>query len=1154
MALPAIKPNFASGELSPSLYGRVDLAKWHSGCSVARNFFVSYKGGLLSRGGLGFVGICKQPANANSVPPRNIEFTFNIFQSYILEFGEQYMRVVANGGYVLEAAFAVTVVTQANPAVLTAPGNNFANGDWIFIENVGGMTELNIETYIVQNVGIAGSGTFTITDLFGDVVQSQNFNAYTSGGTVARLYTLVTPYHAVDLPYLKYTQSADVMSLTCVNQQTLVEYPPQELSRLAANSWQIAPPVFASSINPPNACTVTGTAYSSGSYGPVAYGYVVTAVDAVTGDESQASPIGVATGIVDISAVFGTNTVTWPSVPGASYYNVYKTTPDYTNTGEFAGQIFGFVGFTYSTSWQDTNVIADFTTTPPLHLNPFAGGQVLNIAMQAGGGSYSIPDTTVSISSATGSGFSGTPIISGQGINGQTLTFSTANTFSVGNVLTQLFGTNTATGTVLSTGTNYVNISLSGATQFVPTSGFEGYVFSGSNTAFVTSVAPYTNSGTGSIVGVYIYNYGQNYQSTDSVVFTDSSHAGSGAIGTIQVGPQDGNFPGVVTYFQQRRDYGYSINQPDTYELSQPGSYLNFDSATPPIDSDAITGTPWAQQINGIQWMLPMPGGLVTFTGETTWQVAGTGGVGTPITPSQQSAVAQEAIGCSPTLPPLRIRYNLLFGDSFTAIINEVNYNFFFNIYTGQDITVLSAHLFNNYELVQWGWSFNPYRVVWGVRNDGKILSLTYVQEQEVRGWARHDTNGLAVSVAIASEPPANAPYFIVKRYVLGKGVWVYMQERMDNRLWQNVEESFCLDSALSYPQPAPNANLTASAAQGIGGVKLGQIILGGSDYSVTPAGVVVDDAGTGQGAAVTSFTVMAGAITDLTITPGIGYGAPRLVVTDATGSGAVVSLVVDNSVTFTADSGVFDGVDTGVPGQVIRMGGGIGTVSSYVSPTQIIAQVPPQSAITVTVPNDPNVMPVPAASGTWTITTPVGSVSGLSHLEGMAVNALCDGTPVLGLMVENGMVTLPNPASQILVGLPFIAQSQSMHAELPGEMIQGDRKRIAGVTVRLANSRGIYVGQDQPVAAQQRNQQELPWNVKPNFMTQLTEVQALAGAGNAIPLFSGDKYVLTAGDYQTTDGQPSPGMVGVLQVLPLPCEILAFIPQLVLGDQPRAN
>ena len=54
------------------------------------------------------------------------------------------------------------------------------------------------------------------------------------GGTVARIYTLATPYHAVDLPYLKFTQSADVMSLTCVNQQTLADYPPQELTRLAA--------------------------------------------------------------------------------------------------------------------------------------------------------------------------------------------------------------------------------------------------------------------------------------------------------------------------------------------------------------------------------------------------------------------------------------------------------------------------------------------------------------------------------------------------------------------------------------------------------------------------------------------------------------------------------------------------------------------------------------------------------------------------------------------------------------------------------------------------------------------------------------------------------------------------------------------------------
>jgi hypothetical protein len=158
-----------------------------------------------------------------------------------------------------------------------------------------------------------------------------------------------------------------------------------------------------------------------------------------------------------------------------------------------------------------------------------------------------------------------------------------------------------------------------------------------------------------------------------------------------------------------------------------------------------------------------------------------------------------------------------------------------------------------------------------------------------------------------------------------------------------------------------------------------------------------------------------------------------------------------------------------------------------------------------------------------------------------------------LGLLVQNGQLTLPNPASSIVIGLPFIAQAQSMHAELPGEQIQGKRKRIQAVTIRLANTRGTKYGQDQPIAAQQRNQVEIPWDQAPNLMTALTEPAANPGAGNAIPLFSGDKFVVLAGDYHTTDGQPSPGMVGVQQLLPLPVELLAFVPELELGDVPNA-
>ena len=237
----------------------------------------------------------------------------------------------------------------------------------------------------------------------------------------------------------------------------------------------------------------------------------------------------------------------------------------------------------------------------------------------------------------------------------------------------------------------------------------------------------------------------------------------------------------------------------------------------------------------------------------------------------------------------------------------------------------------------------------------------------------------------------------------------------------------------------------------------------------------------------------------------------------------------------------------------MIRAGGGIGTISQYISPTQVIAQVPAARAITNVIPNDPANMPFPVPSGSWTMTAPVTSVSGLNYLEGMALDGLVDGGVVQGLMVSGGAVTLPQAGSQVTLGLPFKPQLQGMHADIPGAMIQGDRKRVVGVTLRVAFSRGIKVGQDQPIAAVQPNQAERPWNVAPNFMTEVEDRRNEIGAGNEIPLFSGDVFVRVAGDFNTIDGQPSPGMVAMQQDYPLPMQILAVIPKLHLGDRPNA-
>ena len=99
-----------AGELSPNLFGRTDLDKYNHGCSTARNFFASYTGGMSSRAGLAYVGMCKQEY---PVPPRDIPFQFSLDQGYVLEFGQDYMRVKFDGAYVLESAKTVSSVSSA---------------------------------------------------------------------------------------------------------------------------------------------------------------------------------------------------------------------------------------------------------------------------------------------------------------------------------------------------------------------------------------------------------------------------------------------------------------------------------------------------------------------------------------------------------------------------------------------------------------------------------------------------------------------------------------------------------------------------------------------------------------------------------------------------------------------------------------------------------------------------------------------------------------------------------------------------------------------------------------------------------------------------------------------------------------------------------
>ena len=169
--------------------------------------------------------------------------------------------------------------------------------------------------------------------------------------------------------------------------------------------------------------------------------------------------------------------------------------------------------------------------------------------------------------------------------------------------------------------------------------------------------------------------------------------------------------------------------------------------------------------------------------------------------------------------------------------------------------------------------------------------------------------------------------------------------------------------------------------------------------------------------------------------------------------------------------------------------------------------------------------------------------VYGLDHLNGMIVTGLADGNVITPRTVTNSQITLDAQASKITIGLGFTAQLQTTYLDAGQPTIQGQRKKVAAVTVRMENSIGVKVGSNQPDGST------------------FSPMRVDGGWSNLSPLPSGAStpYKALAPNMYTGDsrapvfgGFARPGQVALQQDQPLPMQILAVIAELDPGDLPQ--
>lgn len=377
--LRAYQPAFSAGILSPSLWSRVDLAKYATGLKTATNIFVHPHGGASNRAGLEFIREVKTSANK----ARLIPFQFNTEQSYILEFGAGYMRVFKNGGVVLSGGL---------PYELATPYTAAAVGDLTFIQEADVMY-LCHEDYPVQKLARLADDNWTISAVtFGPKIAAPGSVAanarwrFRSGSTAnfgfrvsavsaaggesaaAAQVTVAFQWENFDgrfirvswnavagaVSYRVYRSDAST-GIVAITAGTSADMPVNGSGAFVGDGTAI--PAAPSGTSPPATPTgVTATVQFGTSYS-----YVVSAISAANGEESLPSSAAVASNEMSIKG--NTNTITWAAVSGASEYYIYRK----------ENGAYGYIGRSDTLSFLDENITSDISTGPQDGYNPFVG-------------------------------------------------------------------------------------------------------------------------------------------------------------------------------------------------------------------------------------------------------------------------------------------------------------------------------------------------------------------------------------------------------------------------------------------------------------------------------------------------------------------------------------------------------------------------------------------------------------------------------------------------------------------------------------------------------------------------------------------------------------------------------------------------------------
>jgi hypothetical protein len=254
------------------------------------------------------------------------------------------------------------------------------------------------------------------------------------------------------------------------------------------------------------------------------------------------------------------------------------------------------------------------------------------------------------------------------------------------------------------------------------------------------------------------------------------------------------NFPGAVSYFEQRRVFGGTNTQPQNVWATKSGTETDLNVSIPVRDDDSVQFKIASREANTIRHIVPL-NAMLLLTNAAEWR-AGSADNG-PLSPLSISAKPQSYTGAN-NAQPIVLNNRAVYAAARGGHIREIGFDWRSDGFVTGDLSLRAPHLFDNFDVVDMAYAKSPQPVLWFVSTSGKLLGLTYIPDQEVAAWHQHDTfNGVFESVCTVSEGSEDRLYAVIKRTINGSTVRYI--ERMAPRLFTDTALCFFVDSGVIY-------------------------------------------------------------------------------------------------------------------------------------------------------------------------------------------------------------------------------------------------------------------------------------------------------------------------------------------------------------------